>query len=79
MSLRTEVTALDRRKDNQSLHNRRTGKHIARSGCWKLLKPSKELGSSKVERLAGNCFAEGLGGETLRLGVGTLSRVKRNL
>lgn len=44
--------------------DRRTGKHIARSGCWKTVKPSRKLGSSNMERLAGNCFAEGLGKET---------------
>lgn len=32
----------------------RNGKHRARSGCWKILKPDRELGSCNMERLAGN-------------------------
>lgn len=82
MSLRNEVTALDARKDSRTVctyWRSRTGNHVARSRCWKTLKPSRELGSSNMERLAGNWFAEGLDKEAWRLGVGTLSRVKRNL
>lgn len=50
-----------------------------RTGCWKMLEPSRELGSRNTERLAGNCFAEGLGKEALRLRGGKLARVKRSL
>lgn len=42
-----------------------------------MLKPSRELGSNNMERLGGNCFAEGMDKETLRLG--TLSRIEINL
>ena len=55
----------ERQSKPASTGGRRTGKLIARSRCWKTLKPSKELGSSNTERLAGDCFAEALGEETL--------------
>lgn len=46
-------------------------------GCWKILKPSRELGSKTRGRLAGNCFAESLGKEA-EVGNGNTQELKES-